>query len=72
MVEPLSISVITGVVSVLLVSVCVPVRVATVLSIAMVIALSATVVPIPVPPVNVRVSPVEKVSAVPESLDDTS
>ena len=44
-----------GDVKVLFVSVCVPVNVATVLSIAKVISLSATVVSIPVPPVNVKV-----------------
>ena len=44
-----------GDVNVLFVSVCVPANVATVLSIAKVISLSATVVSIPVPPVNVKV-----------------
>ena len=45
-----------GDVRVLLVSVCVPVSVATVLSMAKVTALRAPLVSIPVPPVNVRVS----------------
>ena len=44
-----------GDVRVLFVSVCVPANVATVLSIAKVISLSATVVSIPVPPVKVKV-----------------
>ena len=48
-------SLILGDVNVLFVSVCVPANVATVLSIAKVISLSATVVSIPVPPVNVKV-----------------
>ena len=48
-------SFILGDVKVLFVSVCVPVNVATVLSIAKVIVLSETVVSIPVPPVNVKV-----------------
>ena len=48
--EALSISAIIGVVRVLLVSVCEPVRVATVLSISMVKVLPEPVVSIPVPP----------------------
>ena len=48
--------VITGLVSVLLVSVCLPVNVATVLSIATVDLLEAALVSIPVPPVSVSVS----------------
>ena len=61
-------SLILGDVNVLFVSVCVPVNVmVTVLSIAKVIALSETVVSIPVPPVNVNVSPVLNVSFEPLS-----
>jgi hypothetical protein len=52
---------------VLFVNVCVPVNVATVLSIAKVSVLLPTVVSIPVPPVNVSVSPVFTVSFAPES-----
>ena len=58
---------IVGAVSVLFVSVCEPVRVATVESIAYVISLFDTVVSIPVPPVNVRVSLVLNVSLEPLS-----
>ena len=60
-------SFILGDVKVLFVSVCVPVNVATVLSIAKVIVLSETVVSIPVPPVNVKVWPVVNVSFEPLS-----
>ena len=52
---------------VLFVNVCVPDKVATVLSIAKVISLSATVEERPVPPVNVNVCPVVNVSLEPES-----
>ena len=58
---------IVGLVSVLFVSVCDPVSVATVLSIAMLILLSLTVVSIPVPPAIVSVCPVLN-----ESLDPLS
>ena len=58
---------ITGAVSVLFVSVCEPVNVATVESIAYVISLFDTVVSIPVPPVNVSVSLVLNVSFEPLS-----
>ena len=58
----------SGLVSVLLVSVCEPVRVATVLSISKVTALPDPLVSIPVPPVNVRVSESKSMlSAPPES-----
>ena len=60
-------SLILGDVNVLFVSVCVPANVATVLSIAKVNSLSATVVSIPVPPVNVKVWPVVNVSFEPLS-----
>ena len=52
----LIIDAIVGVVRVLLVSVCVPVKVATVESIAKVTVLPLPLVSIPVPPVNVKVS----------------
>ena len=58
---------ITGAVSVLFVSVCVPASVVTVESMSSVISLLPTVVSIPVPPVNVSVSLVLNVSFEPLS-----
>ena len=63
---------IVGEVNVLLVSVCEPVNVATVLSIATEIWSSDTVVSIPVPPAKVRVPPVLNVSLEPESADNVN
>src|SRR5210317_229099 len=63
---------ITGDVNVLFVNVCEPVNVATVLSIAIEIWSSLTVVSIPVPPANVNVLPVVNVSSEPLSAESVN
>ena len=59
---------IVGLVKVLFVKVCDPVKVATVLSIATVIVLPEPVVSIPVPPATVRVSLSKSIAIVPLSV----